>query len=123
GRHLRNLTHDGASNGWAEWMPDGRRIVFQSHPSNTERGTWHIFVINSDGTHRRRLTSRIGGSAPDISPDGRRVSFVVQRRRKWDVYVMDSDGRHQRRLSTPHDEWQAGGPTWTPDGRMIFFVR
>ena len=79
GRHLRNLTHDNASNGPAEWMPDGRRIIFQSHPSNTERGPPHIYVVNSDGTGRRRLTSAIEGALPDLSPDGRRIVFLAQR--------------------------------------------
>jgi dipeptidyl aminopeptidase/acylaminoacyl peptidase len=38
GKHLRNLTHDGASNGVVEWMPDGRRIVFQRQPSDPSAG-------------------------------------------------------------------------------------
>jgi Tol biopolymer transport system component len=121
GRHVRNLTHDHASNGAAEWMPDGRRLVFQSRPSDPKRGTPHIFVINSDGTHRRRLTSGIGGAAPAVSPDGRRIAFVVQRRREWDVYVMDADGRPKRRLTRQHG--YGGGPSWSPDGRMLLFER
>ena len=123
GKHLRNLTHDGASNGGVEWMPDGRRLVFESHPSYTERGTTHIFVINSDGTHRRRLTSRIGGAAPDVSPDGRRIAFVVQRGRKGDFYVMDADGRHKRRAATQRGFDALGGPAWSPDGGMLLFER
>jgi Tol biopolymer transport system component len=121
GTHLRNLTHDRASNGPAEWMPDGRRIVFESRPSDPKQGTPHIFVINSDGTHRHRLTSRIGGAAPAVSPDGRRIAFLVQRRREWDVYVMDADGGHKRRLTRQHG--LLGGPSWSPDGRMIVFER
>jgi len=87
GRHLRNLTHDNASNGPAEWMPDGRRIIFQSHASNTERGAAHIYVINRDGTGRRRLTSANGGALPDVSPDGRRIAFLIQRPKVWGGYT------------------------------------
>ena len=123
GTHLRNLTHDGASNGPAEWMPDGRRIVYQSQPSDPKQGTPHIFVINSDGTHRRRLTSRIGGAAPAVSPDGRRIAFVVQRGRKGDFYVMDADGRHKRRVTAQHGFDALGGPAWSADGRMLSFER
>lgn len=124
GTHLRNLTHDGASNVGAEWMPDGRRVVFQSHPSNTERGKTHIFVINSDGTHRRRLTSQFGGAAPDVSRKGQ-IAFVVQGGRRGEVYVMDAEGRHKRRLVTftQHRLDALGGPAWSPDGRMLFFQR
>src|SRR4051812_29863884 len=130
GRHLHNLTHNNAANGPAEWMPDGRRVVFQSHPSNTERGAAHIYVIDSDGTHRRRLTSASGGALPDVSPDGRRLAFLIQRPKQrggystpseWGVYVMDTTGRHQRRLVEGHGELPSG-PSWSPDGRMIMFA-
>jgi Tol biopolymer transport system component len=130
GHHLRNLTHNNASNGPAEWMPDGRRVVFQSHPSNTERGAAHIYVINSDGTGRRRLTSASGGALPDVSPDGRRLAFLIQRPKlwggwstpsEWGVYVMDPTGRNQRRMVEGHGA-PPSGPSWSPDGRMIMFA-
>jgi TolB protein len=79
GRHLRNLTHDHASNGYANWTPDGKRIIFASHRSNTEKGPSHIYAINADGSRRRRLTSATGGDKPALSPDGRRIAFVVER--------------------------------------------
>jgi Tol biopolymer transport system component len=130
GRHLRNFTHDNAANGPAEWMPDGRRIIFQSHPSNTERGAPHIYVINSNGTGRRRITSASGGALPDVSPGGRRIAFLIQRPKlwggyttpsEWGVYVMDTTGRHRRRLVEGHGQ-VASGPTWSPDGHMIMFI-
>ena len=127
GRHLRRLTHDNAANGPAEWMPDGRRIIFQSHPGNTDRGAAHIYVINTDGTGRRRLTSASGGALPDVSPDGRRIAFLIVRpkewpdSREWGVYVMDASGRHQRRLVGGRGV-PPSGPSWSPDGRMLMFV-
>ena len=122
GRHIVS----GRGVGEAEWMPDGRRIIFQSHPSNTDRGAPHIYVINSDGTGRCRLTSASGGALPDVSPDGRRIAFLIARPkwsdpRTWGLYVMDASGRHQRRLVGGRGA-ATWGPSWSPDGRMIMFV-
>ena len=127
GRHLRNLTHDRASNGWAAWTPDGARIIFASHRSYRREGPWHIYAINRDGTARRRLTSVMGGAKPALSPDGRRIAFVVERPPDRALYVMDADGRHKRLLMRLRDprgtiEAELGSPDWSPDGRWIAFT-
>jgi Tol biopolymer transport system component len=128
GRHLRNLTHDHASNGWAYWTPDGKRIIFASHRSNTEQGAWHIYAINADGSARRRLTSAAGGAKPAVSPDGRRIAFVIERPPDRALYVMNADGQGKRLLTRQRDERGAiegelGPPHWSPDGRWIVFTR
>jgi Tol biopolymer transport system component len=120
GDRIRNLTHDKASDGPISWMPDGRRIIFQSQPSDPQRGTPHIYVIESDGTGRRRLTSAMGGMSPALSPDGHRILFLVDRPDRRGLYVMDADGSHKRRLTRGNERW---GPSWSSDGGMILFTR
>jgi dipeptidyl aminopeptidase/acylaminoacyl peptidase len=49
------------------WSRDGSRIAFGSGP---------LWVVNSDGTHGRRLV-RSSTCAPDWSPDGRTLVYLV----------------------------------------------
>jgi Tol biopolymer transport system component len=50
--------------GMPAWSPDGERIAFGT---DRDGGDWELYVMDSDGTHQRRLTS-----TPDGSTKGRR---------------------------------------------------
>ena len=63
--------------------------------------------------------------APAFSPDGERVVYVVQRwdleqdRRNADLWIVDVASGQSRRLTfSPAGE---SAPTWSPDGRWIYF--
>ena len=73
-----------------------------------------IFVVNADGSGKRRLTPTALFSDPAWSPNGRSLAFA---RHPGGVFVINADGSGERRL--------AGGqkPVWSPDGRKIAFVR
>jgi Tol biopolymer transport system component len=88
-----------------------------------------IWIMNADGTHRRRLTRSGSGVDfdPDFSPDGRRVVFRTSRGRYAPdrygiglegIFVVDVRTRRQRQIQPRH-----GGlfPAWSPDGRTIAF--
>jgi Tol biopolymer transport system component len=88
-------------------------------------------VINGDGSGRRRL-AHISGQAPVWSPDGRRLVFGKQPRRrgeacrpagrcKDEIYVINADGTGLQRLT--RNSLVDSGPTWSPDGRRIAFTR
>ena len=89
----------------------------------SDLGPAAIFVINPDGTGRRRLTdatSRSKGAA--WSPDGTRIALYGSDDRggdaNFDVYVMNADGTDRRRLTaTAAREIQ---PAWSPDGRIAY---
>jgi WD40 repeat protein len=77
------------------FSPDGNRIAFTS----AENG-FGVFVINSDGTNRIRLT---GNSSlnfdPAFSPDGNQIAFESIRDGNFQIYQMNSDGSNQTRLT------------------------
>ncbi len=84
-------------------------------------GNIQIYVINADGSGRRRLTSPTGQSAiPVWSPDGRRIVFVRRREDDSQIYIMNADGTEQKRLTAPPGT--STFPAWSPDGRRIAFV-
>ena len=88
--------------------------------AETDR-TPQIFLINTDGTGRRRLTGPAGRSTTPVwSPDGRQIAFVRQLGDDSQIYVMTADGRSTRPLTrTPGTRTS---PAWSPDGRQIVFV-
>src|SRR5687768_12962029 len=80
-----------------------------------------VWVMNADGSGRRRLTSDPEMDFdPSWSPDGSRIAFRSHRDGDEEVYVMAADGSGQRNLSdSPTSDHS---PSWSPDGTMIAFA-
>jgi eukaryotic-like serine/threonine-protein kinase len=97
--------------------PDGR-AVFSSY----EGGQFDLWVMNSDGGGRQRLTSDTHFDAdPNVSPDGRYVVFRSNRpdgaatNRLW---RMDIDGGNHVQLAARVDS----APHISPDGRWVLYA-
>jgi hypothetical protein len=124
GSESRRLTNDSATVASPEFVrPAGEQLVFQSNKG----GTPQVYLINRDGTGRRALTSGASpNSAPDVSPDGRKILFVSLRQlpgnpRNYDIWEMNADGTGERRLTTsPRSE---DSPYYAPDGRQFYYLR
>jgi Tol biopolymer transport system component len=57
----------------------------------------------------------LGGIA--ISPDGQRLTFLVQRHGQTQLYVTNADGSGARRVAADLDV--RGAPSWSPDGQWL----
>jgi Tol biopolymer transport system component len=96
-----------------DWSPDGSKIAYQASTSLSTQRFPEIFVMNSNGGGRTRLTrNRVRDENPDWSPDGTRIAFYSERFGNAEIFVIDADGRNVRRVT--RDPWYSAVPRWRP---------
>ena len=86
-----------------------------------------IFVMNDDGTGRRRLTHNITtkDSYPRWSPDGTQIAFTryMDKERiqtSSELFIMNADSTAPQRLT--HNNVADANPSWSSDGAKIAFT-
>lgn len=123
GSGLVNLTNSVAHETTPSVSPDGTRIAFSMYSGSGVDGNpadYDIWVMNVDGTNRKRLTQDISYDiAPIWSPDGREIAFL----RAYVPYIMDADGSDVRPMRTPEGSGPPGAQVlhmaWSPDGSRL----
>lgn len=124
GTNMGQLDPSLANDLWANWSPDGNRIVFQSDriPQAGDSVNYNIFVIGVDGTGLTKLTTDLANDIqPAWSPDGTKIAFATDRDSgDYEVYVMGAAGTNPVRLTTMPGE--DGQPAWSPDGSKLAFA-
>jgi len=146
GSHVRQITHPPKGlpqDDYAEWSPDGQRIVFQREP--IDFSTSRIMLVNPDTDDTRTVVPCTGGrcvkaSHPDFTPDGHSIAYSrvvappnAQDPPEWKLYsaifIVGLDGSDPRQVtSTPkrHEGQPATEttePAFSPNGKMLAFVR
>ncbi|MCA9036512.1 MAG: PD40 domain-containing protein, partial [Planctomycetaceae bacterium] len=120
------------------WSPDGSLIAFASNRSAWEDElseeqqklfaqdpAWanEIYIMSSDGTDLKRLTSSPGyDGGPFFSPDGKRICWrrFAENGATAEIMTMNIDGTDQRRLT--NIKAMSWAPYYHPSGRYLIFT-
>jgi Tol biopolymer transport system component len=116
GKGLRALPISAGNVYSPTWSPDGQEIAFSGEDEEESR---HIYLIRSDGSDERVLTTG-GDDSPTFSPNGKRIAFERSGPPGRQIWVMNRDGSDAARLTRGPNDWN---PVWSPDGRSLAFVR
>jgi Tol biopolymer transport system component len=99
------------------YSPDGTKIAFLSSTLHTPADLW---VMNADGTGKRRLTVR-GARHFRWSRDGKSIEFVTRRKGFEEVMriALEGAGGEERVPGLPPN---SGIPVHSPDGMLFAFT-
>jgi len=105
------------------WSPDGTKIFFLNPVISSDIHTENvdIWVMNTDGGNKKRLTDHPGYDAePELSPDGEKIAYQSEDQDNFDIWIMNPDGSHKERLTeSPNIEADL---EWISDGNRAAYI-
>lgn len=98
-----------------DYARDGQWLAYTTLPDKA------LWISRADGSEKRRITAapdRV--DLPRWSPDGAQLAFTMKTPGKsWRIYIVN------RATGVMHEAVQGtdsqGGPTWSPDGRFLYY--
>jgi Tol biopolymer transport system component len=105
-----------------DWSKDGRLMFFnQMNPSAGGSDIWTLDVQKAEA---RPLLSGSWFASARLSPDGKWLAFTSDESGKSEIYVQSFPTAGGRWMVSSDDApGFASLPTWSPDGRELFYLR
>ena len=124
GQERRNLTSDPGVQECPKFSPDGQWITYDAENSDQEDFSTSIWVMRTDGSDVRRITTGGFDVEPVFSPDGTQIAFGritgdAPTGQLEALYVVNVDGTGPREVVPPRVGLEH--PDWSPDGKWITF--
>ena len=103
--------------------PDGRDVMYVAWHVDAEENSYPstVWVVGSDGEHRRVTEGVKSDRGPRWSPDGTRVAFVSNRDGDTSqLYVVGSTEGEPQQLTDLKED--VSYVSWSPDGSQLLFT-
>src|SRR3954447_8225027 len=102
------------------WSPTPTQILYQSHTG----GDYEVAVMNPDGSGARQLTNNnLPDNDPTWSPRGLQIVWMeATPGHAGDLFVGTPSASNQTMITHQTNQF-ARSPSWTPDGKTIYFYR
>ncbi len=104
--------------------PDGQRVVYvrQFADIMTDRRYSNLWIIRSDGSDHRPLTSgNYNDHTPRWSPDGQRLAFISDREGKPQIFIRWMDTGQSAPITNLTEP--PSNIAWSPDGTQLAFTK
>lgn len=100
--------------------PDGRQVVFESHPLDVEgEGVITRYQVDGEGEYQPLTLPGEDCRQPNWSPAGDLVLYQKLEGDRWEIWVTDPEGTSHRQVTSgPGDKTDA---SFSPDGEWIVF--
>ena len=109
-----------------QWSPDGASVAYVTNPTPRadDNALSDLWVIPVAAGAARKLVGNAGSDqSPRWSPDGTQIAYVTSPGtdvRQSQLAVIPAGGGAPRMIA-PTFMYQPSAPTWSPDGRTLYF--
>jgi Tol biopolymer transport system component len=118
------IVEEGSVQAPVAWSPNGLRIAYaRLHRGRRGSLVRDLYIVNRDGTDRRRLTQDRRAGSPSFSPDGRKLAFAASAAGAENIHLLDLASDSVEVLTQFEGDVQVSSIRWHPEGDELLFDR